>query len=96
MEVVKIKNIFDYRWVESIMKMNARFSAYCKGDDCTMFTVWHDELDAPFLEISIYGYSNDYFYENKVSDLLTNKSEGIVISENYHDEGKMFVYNSDY
>ena len=96
MKVEHLKNVLDYHWITHIIDDNASFQAYDKGDDCVMFTVFDGEgIDKPKVDISIYGYTQSFFAEeNKVSDLLTEDSECIVISENYHDGGKIFVYNS--
>ena len=94
MEVVKLKNILDYHWINEIIGLKAKFSAYDKGDDCTMFTVIHEEYQSPLMEICIYGYSQSFFDENDVSDLLTDDSEIITIAEHYHSDGKMHVWNS--
>ena len=94
MEVVKLKNILDYHWANEIIDLKAKFSAYDKGDDCTVFTVYHKEYNTPLLEICIYGYSQSFFDENDVSDLLTDDSKCITITEHYHENGKMYVWNS--
>lgn len=94
MEVIKLKNILDYPNVIDIVDLNAKFSAYDKLDDCVMFTAVNND-DAPVIEISIYEYSGSFFCDNKVSDLLTEVSECIVLSEHYHDDGKMFVYTKE-
>ena len=93
METVKLKNIVDYHWINEIIDLKAKFSAYDKGDNCAMFTVINEEQN-PVLEISIYGYSQSYFDENEVSDLLTGESECITLSEHYHEGGEIHVWNN--
>ena len=94
METVRLKNILDYHWINEIIDLKAKFSAYDKGDNCTMFSVMHEEYNSPVVEICIYGYSQSFFEENDVSDLLTEESECITIAERYHDNGKMYVWGN--